>query len=121
MPKDLTYARPKATTTNSTAINITGEQRESDGVRAAFAAGTTGVFEAYIRADADESGGSDVQDLYKVVLTPSIHPTTGAISLNIVTTPIEGDGTEGTATTANIAHSETMDAWQTAAGRARQA
>ena len=122
MPADVTYNRLKSTTTNSTPINMTGEQRESDGSRTAFAAGTTGVFEAYIRGDADESGGADVQDLFKVVLTPTINPTApGVMTLNLVVTPVNGDASDGTPETFNVTHDENCDGWQTAAGRARQA
>ena len=124
MPKDLNYERLKSDTTNTTPMNASAEQRESDGVRAAYAAGTTAVFETYVRLDADESGAADVQDWFKVVITPSIEDRGSGLGrgkLTVAITPINGDASEGTTETKIVTHGETVDAWQTAAGRARQA
>lgn len=120
MTVTLTYNRDKSTTTNSTGIDLSYEQRESDGVRAAIAAGTTGIAELFMRADADESGGADVQDIFKVVATPVLNAQTGAFEVRIAVTSIKGDGSDGVVKNLTVVHDETMDAFQTAAGRAQQ-
>ena len=116
-----TYSRDKSTTTNSTGMALTllvGE--EPDAPSAIGGTGTTGVLDSRLQADADESGGADVQDLFKIRAVPSIG-SGGVISYVVTVTPILGDGTNGTPVVATITHDENMDAWQTAAGRARQA
>lgn len=116
------YERLKEPDTNTTGMSITFQGSELPTAKAALAAGTTGNAEIFVEADADESGGIDIQDLFKVALTPviaNLHP--GTMSLTVVVTPIKGDGTDGTPITTQVTHDETMDAWQTAAGRARQA
>lgn len=115
------YERLKEPDTNTTGIDLSGESRELPNALAAIAAGASGDFELAISADADESGGADVQQLYRVLCTPIIqagHP--GAQSLRLTITPVLGDGGDGEATVVDVAHPEDMDAWQAAAGRARQ-
>lgn len=121
MSANFTYNRLKSATTNSTDINVSWEQRETDGTRAAIAAGTTGIAELHMRADADESGGADIQDIFRITATPVINVNTGKFEVRIEVVPILGDGTDGVAKDAAFVHDENMDAWQTAAGRARQA
>ena len=121
MAADFTYDRPKVAVVNSTDINVSYEQRESDGVRAAIAAGTTGIAELTMLADADESGGADIQDIFKIVATPVLNPVTGKFEVDVTVTPILGDGADGDPVSTRFPHDETMDAWQSAAGRARQA
>lgn len=119
---DKNYNRQKLTSVNDTPIDITYEGSELPTAPAALDAGTTGNAEIIVLADADESGGGDVQDWWKVKLTPSIssvHP--GASVLLVEVTPIKGDGEDGTKRTLNVDHDEDMDTWQAAAGRARQA
>lgn len=127
MPATINYNRDKDPSINATGIVVSAEQRESDGARTAIAAGTTGIFEVFVRADADESGAADVQDLYQVVITPIIQQggaalLAGAQQVTVTITPILGDGTVDTpnASTTALTHPETADAWQSAAGRARQ-
>jgi len=122
MAADFTYNRSKVATTNSTPINVSYEQRESDGIRAAIAAGTTGIAELTMRADADETGAADIQDIFRVVLTPIMNPNSGKFAVEVTVTSILGDATDGfTQDAVRFEHDETMDAWQAAAGRARQA
>lgn len=127
MPVTPTYNRSKSTTVNSTGIALNylvGEGPitphdlfDTDGE---LDLGTTGVLTAKLQADANESGGADVQDLFTIVVTPVLADS-GVMTLNIVVTPIKGGGTSGNAQTLSVPHTENMDAWQTAAGRARQA
>lgn len=116
------YERLKEPDTNTTGIDLTGEARELPNALAAIAAGTTGDFELAISADADESVGVDVQQLYRVKCTPvfaAAHP--GGMSLTLEVTPVNGDGSDAEKKTFQVLHPETADAWQTAAGRPRQA
>lgn len=116
------YERLKEPDTNTTGMELSGEARELPNALAAIAAGTSGDFELAISADADESGGADVQQLYRVLAQPIIaagHP--GAQSLRLTITPVLGDGSDGEAQIVDVPHPENMDSWQAAAGRARQA
>lgn len=123
-----TYNRLKSTTVNSTGIVVTVQAaekpnsphvfRDTDG--SAEAGGTTGNVDVRIKADADESGGTDVQDLFKVETAISVDTSSGVITLVVTTTPVKGDGTTGTAVVSTITHDENFDVWQTGAGRARQ-
>lgn len=119
-PQDINYDRPKDPKINDTPINITLFASEQPTALAAVAAGTSGVLEAEVRADADESGGADVQTLYKIVATPTIAVQGGETSLQIDITPVNGDGSDGALQSFTVSHPETMDAWQAAAGRAQQ-
>lgn len=121
MAADIPYDRPKLVVINDTDINITLFGAESPTAVAALDAGTTGITELEIRADADESGGADIQVLFKVTLTPQIVVATGEVSLLIETVPVEGDASDAATVSSTVPHTETMDAWQTAAGRPRQA
>ena len=100
---------------------LSGEARELPNALVAIAAGASGDFEVALSADADESGGADIQQLFRVKLTPVIsaaHP--GTMSLKIETTPVKGDASDAPTVVDTVAHAESMDAWQSAAGRARQ-
>lgn len=121
MAADFSYNRPKATTVNITPINIAIEVGEKpDAPTAIGGTGTTGILDVVFTGDADESGGADVQNLWKVTLTPSIN-SVGQMQLTATVTPVLGDGTDGGAVSRTFDHEQTADAWQTAAGRARQA
>lgn len=114
------YPRPKATPTNSTSLALTLKVAELPDTPAAIGgSGTTGTLDCRLQCDADESGGTDVQDLFKLVATPDIDAS-GNATYTVIVTPIKGDGSAGTPQTLTVTHSETMDTWQTAAGRARQ-
>lgn len=115
-----TYSRPKSTTVNSTGMVFTLKAEEKPETPAAFqGSGNTGNLDCRIQCDADESGGSDVQDLFKIEATPSLSAE-GVITVLITVTPIKGDASAGTVGTLTVTHDQTMDVWQTAAGRARQ-
>jgi len=121
MAKDMNYDRPKSAVVNDTPINMTilvAEKPDSPG--AIGGTGNTGELDARFQADADESGGADVQDLFKLEAVPVL-TADGTTKLQVTITPIKGDGTDGTPQVVNVEHDEKMDAWQTAAGRARQA
>lgn len=121
MAQVVNYDRPKASIVNDTAISISVEGAEVGGVEAALAAGNAPGLQATLLVDADESVGADIQDLARVTVVPEIDQETGEITFVVTLTPVNGDGSDGTARTATWAHPQTMDAWQTAAGRARQA
>lgn len=121
MAKTNNYDRPKLSGINDTGMLMTllvGEKPDAPG--AIGGTGTTAELDCRVQADADESGGVDVQDLFKLEALPAV-ALSGAQTLKVTVTPIKGDGTEGTAQILTVSHPENMDAWQTAAGRARQA
>lgn len=122
MAKDLSYERSKSATTNTTPINHTFQGRESPDAFASLSTGTgtAGAADLKVLADADESAGADVQDLWDVKVTPQLSGD-GTISLLVEATPVLGDGTPGTKVSQAFSHEETMDQWQAAAGRPRQA
>lgn len=128
MAANVNYNRPKSATTNPTDINIdfTGAE-EPTAQTTAFGpstdnTGTSGIFNLIVTADADESGGVDVQDLFRIEdIQVLIDATTGVTRLTANIIPVRGDATDGTTVPVDVQHPETMDAWQTAAGRARQA
>ena len=119
MAQDVTYNRLKSTTTNSAAMSMSVEAAEKGGTEAALAAGSSAGIQATIICDADEGAGTDLQDLWKIVLTPEIDANTGDQQLRVVVTPVGGDGVDDTAVTTVVPHPEDMDAWQTAAGNSR--
>jgi len=122
---DVNYDRPKATVVNTTPINIdflAGEEPTALGALSADNSGSTGILNLTVTADADESAGADVQDLFRIEnLRVEIDPTTFRTRLRAEIIPVLGDATDGTPILIDIAHQQDMDAWQTAAGRARQA
>lgn len=121
------YPRLKSATTNTTGIAITLKAAEGAITQHAFRDnmgadedGLTGVINGTYMADANESGGADVQDLFRFSITPNIE-SNGRTTLTVVVTPVKGNGDAGDAVTTVHVLPENMDAWQTAAGRARQA
>lgn len=117
----INYERAKVATTNTTGmIHTLLVSEQPDAVGAIGGTGTTGILDAHFEVDADESGGADVQKLWKITCTPQI-ASDGKITLKIDATPVKGDATDGAVISNTFNHEETMDAWQTAAGRARQA
>lgn len=121
MAQNVNYNRPKISTVNSTPISFSVEAAEVGGTEAALAAGASAGVQGTLIADADESGGADLQDWATFTVEPVIDADTGIASVKVTVTPILGDGSSGTAKTLYVPHEQTMDAWQTAAGRARQA
>ena len=121
MGATINYEREKLVATNTTGMDMTllvAEKPDSPG--AIGGTGTTSELDMRVQADADESGGADLQDLFKVETVPTIDAA-GVIKLKVTITPINGDAGEGVAQILTVVHGENMDAWQTAAGRARQA
>lgn len=82
-----------------------------------------GVLTILIQADADERDGiADIQNLYRVDLTPIINAN-GSMLLRSLTTPVLGDGTDGAApgpTPLDVPHNQDADTWMLQGGRARQ-
>jgi len=124
MAADVNYNRPKLVAINDTPINIdftAGEEPTALAALTADNSGSTGILNINVTADADESVGADVQNLFRVEdLRVLIDATTGAMTLTASIIPVDGAGADGTAVAVAVAHPETADAWQTAAGRARQ-
>ncbi|KKN73350.1 hypothetical protein LCGC14_0401630 [marine sediment metagenome] len=121
MSKTNNYDRPKLSGINDTGMDMTllvGEK--PDAPSAIGGTGSTAELDCRVQADADESGGADVQDLYKIEVLPAV-ALSGAQTVKITVTPIKGDASEGTPQIITVTHPENMDAWQSAAGRARQA
>lgn len=121
MGKTNNYDRPKSSGINDTGMVtslLVGEK--PDAPSAIGGTGTTAELDCRVQADADESGGADVQDLYKLEALPAVS-INGEVTLKVTITPIKGDGTDGKVQVVTVTHDENMDAWQTAAGRARQA
>lgn len=84
-------------------------------------AGSTANLDITYTVDADESGGADVQDHARFTITPVIDKVTGKTQYQVDFTPVKGDGTDAAKQTKVFDHDELMDAWQSAAGRTRQA
>ncbi len=125
MAADVNYDREKLVVINDTPINIsiTGAEEPAAATVALSAdgSGSTGIMNLIFSGDADESGGADIQELFRVEdLRVIIDPATGLTQLAATIIPVLGDGSDGTPETILIKHPQTMDAWQTAAGRARQ-
>lgn len=125
MADDFPYERPKSTTTNTTQMNFdieAGEKPTTPVDIGSDGGGSTGILDVVFTVDADESGGVDIQDFFKVTLTPVVpDDVNGKPTLRVVITPVGGDAVDQEATTFTAEHSQTMDAWQAEAGRARQA
>jgi len=122
MPKDFAYNRLKSSTVNSTDINFTIKAAEVGESLGADLTGSTGALQAQFSADADESVGADVQVIGKFTITPVLgasHP--GSLAFLVSFTPVDGGASDLTAQTYTFNHPQSMDAWQTEAGRARQA
>ena len=124
MAGNVNYDRDKDPKINDTPINIdflAGEEPTGVAALTGDNSGSSGILNITITADADESGGTDVQDLFRIEdIQVLINQATGLtqVSMNII--PVKGDATDGTAIAVLENHPQTMDAWQTAAGRAQQ-
>lgn len=117
------YDRPKSPSINSTGIAITVKADEGSGAAPADLAGDDGKLYVEFEGDADESGGTLLENLFRLdAVEVTIDQTTGRINLVGTIVPVLGDGTDAPTTHAiNIVHPQTMDAWQADAGRAQQA
>lgn len=115
------YNRQKAAPTISTGLVFTLLVAElPDSLGAIGGTGTTGNLTAAFRADLDESGGSDVQDVFTLVTGLAVDASSGVITLTVTVTPVNGDATNGTPQVLTVTHPQTADVLQTAGGRARQ-
>lgn len=126
MPGTINYNRPSATLvavapmihTILTVETLIAGGDVLTAIEAVAIAGDTGVMRAEYQVDADESGGADVQTMYKLLVTPSISAD-GKHTLTVSVTPVGGAGGDLTARTLAVEHPERVDAWQTAAGNPR--
>ena len=120
MQADITYERTKSTGTNTTDMNVTWTAAESGETQSSAFTGSTGVLDARMRLDLDESVGVDIQEVAKIECTPGLSEN-GSLSILISVTPIKGDGTELTPRLYKFVHPDNVDTIQTDGGRPRQA
>ena len=124
MAGTVNYDRPKSTTVNATTLDVSllaGEEPTALGALTGDNSGSTGILNVTFQVDADESGGVDIQDLFRIEdLKVTLDAATGRINLTGMVWPVKGDATDGVAVAINVVHPQTMDVWQTAAGRPRQ-
>ena len=126
MPLTINYNRPSVTLTAVAPMvhTILATERLADGsdvlvaMESVGVIGDTGVARLEYQVDADESGGADVQTMYKIDVTPTI-TSDGKHTLTFVVTPVGGAGGDLPAQTLAVLHPETVDAWQSAAGNPR--
>lgn len=126
MAVTLSYPRPKSVVSNTTGIDLTILAAEGAITPHAFRDnmgadedGLTGVVHVNYSADANESGGADVQQLFKVTLTPTLE-SNGTMKMTVTVIPVTGLAADAAAQTLVAVHPELMDTWQAAAGRPRQ-
>lgn len=117
---DGTYTVASSTLTGTDTIITVNENITDATVDGIINTGNTAILEIHFRADADESSGTDIQLLAKVTITPTIVQADGKVQFKVDFTAVNGDGSSASVQTKTFDHSETMDVWQTAAGRARQ-
>lgn len=122
MAGSISYDRDKDPKINSTSIAIVPKAGEEPAAAAALVGGSTGILNLEFEGDADESGGTLLVNLFRVDdLQVVLNTATGLCRLTGTIVPVLGDGTDAPTTYAiDQAHPQTMDAWQTAAGRAQQ-
>lgn len=126
MPATINYNRPALALVNVAPMVhtiLTVETLAAGGdvltaIEAVAVIGDTGVMRAEYQVDADETGGADVQTMYKILVTPSISAD-GKHTLTASITPVSGGGSDLAAETLAVEHPETVDAWQSAAGNPR--
>lgn len=125
------YERQKSDLTNTTGMAVSLKACEMPGTpdvfdnaaeaRAVDSRGNTGKLQALVIVDVDESGGASLKNLFRLETDLTVNGTTGLVTLAVTVTPVLGDQTDGTPATRTFEHPQSMDAFQTAAGRARQA
>ncbi len=124
MAGNVNYDRDKNPKINDTPINIdftAGEEPTALAALTADNSGSTGILNVTLTADADESGGVDIQDLFRIEdIQVTIDQAGGLTTLTMNVIPVKGDATDGATTTLTVKHPQSMDAWQTAAGRPQQ-
>lgn len=122
MAGTINYDRDKSVTINDTGIAIVPKAGEEPAAAAALVGGSTGIINLEFEGDADESGGVALVNLFRVDdVQVIVDQASGQIRLTASVVPVLGDGTDAATPTAiSVLHPETMDAWQTAAGRAQQ-
>ena len=124
MAADVNYDRPKSVVINDTPINIdfTAGEEPTAATTALTAdnSGSSGILNINVTADADPTGGADIQDLFRIEdLQVVINQETGLTQLTMSVVPVTGGATDATAVAVTVNHTQTMDAWQAAAGVAR--
>lgn len=134
-----TYSRSKAAPTNSTGLVSELQVGEKPGtpvvldyadaaaVTAAAAnilaaKGTTGNFIGYFVVDVDESGGTSKKQMFKYEIDVAINGSGDGskATATCTITPVLGDASLGSPKTVACEHPETLDTFQTNAGRVRQ-
>jgi hypothetical protein len=122
MAGSITYDRDKDPKINATVIDIVAKAGEDPAAPAALVGGSTGFLDLEFEVDADESGGVALVNVFRVDgLKVLLDPATGLITLAGTIVPVLGDGTDAPTTYSILqSHPQTMEAWQTAAGRAQQ-
>lgn len=115
------YDRTKIAISNPTGIALTTKACEMPNALAAMptAGGESGIVRVLYTADADESGGADVQNHARFKFTPGL-TTGGQFSVGIEFVPIGGAGGDGTTQSATLVHPQSMDDFQADGGRPRQ-
>ena len=113
---------PKINDTGIAVVPLVGEEPTAAGAMSGDNSGSTGILNIEFQGDADESGGAALVNLARIDdLQVTVDVDTGRINITGTVIPILGDGTDAPTTTPiNVVHPQTMDAWQTAAGRVQQ-
>ena len=114
------YNRSKDPDTNVTGIAIRAKAAEGAAATPADLGGADAIAQIAFDADADESAGTTIEDLFRIDNVQINLTSDGKITLAGTIVPVLGDGTDGTAVAIQQVHPQNMDAWQTAAGRAQQ-
>lgn len=110
----------KSPDTNVTGIAIRAKAAEGAAASPVDLAGADGIMQLAFDADADESVGTAIEDLFRIDNLQIVLGSAGALELIATVVPVLGDGTDGPSTAIKVAHPQNMDAWQAAAGRAQQ-
>ncbi len=123
----MTYNRPKSAVVNDTPIRVLSQVKASDKtaypaalVDDADAPSVTGIVDQQIQVDVDESGGESLKTLGTLV-TSVLVAADGTTTLKVTFTPYMGNGDAGNPQEFIFNHPQSMDVFQSAAGRARQA
>lgn len=114
------YNRSKDPNVNVTGIAMRAKAAEGAAAVPADLGGADGIMQVAFDADADESAGVDVQDLFRVDNLQIVLNNAGQVTLTGTVVPVLGDGSDGAPTAIQVVHPQNMDAWQTAAGRPQQ-
>ncbi len=114
------YNRDKDPDQNVTPIDVVAKADEGAAPTPADLLGSDGVVWIEFQGDADEVGGTILEDLFRVDQLQVVLSSDGIIRLTGSIIPVLGDGSDGTTVAINALHPQSMDAWQIAAGRPQQ-